>query len=131
MVDSFCQRRDHQFFGSKETQDARMALYLLILDKQPRPEVSPLRRQQQELVRDVSRFYSSSHDRFTYGSGFINFNLPQFYQIVKDGREQAIPFRSKSVGNMPPANQITIRRYYSSIFRDERAGKRGLSGMQS
>ncbi len=29
----------------------------------------------EELVRDVSRFYSSSHDRFTYGSSFINFNL--------------------------------------------------------
>lgn len=37
---------------------------------------------------------------------FINFNLPQFYQIVKvDGREQVIPFRTKSIGNMPPANQ--------------------------
>lgn len=60
----------------------------------------------EELVRDVSRFYSSSHDRFTYGSSFINFNLPQFYQIVKvDGREQVIPFRTKSIGNMPPANQ--------------------------
>uniref|UniRef100_UPI003D2F4358 hypothetical protein n=1 Tax=Escherichia coli TaxID=562 RepID=UPI003D2F4358 len=36
----------------------------------------------------------------------INFNLPQFYQIVKvDGREQVIPFRTKSIGNMPPANQ--------------------------
>ncbi|MGK7604710.1 class I adenylate cyclase, partial [Salmonella enterica] len=37
----------------------------------------------EELVRDVSRFSSSSHDRFTYGPSFINFNLPQFYQIVK------------------------------------------------
>ena len=45
-------------------------------------------------------------DRFTYGSSFNNFNLPQFYQIVKvDGREQVIPFRTKSIGNMPPANQ--------------------------
>ncbi|RFC86288.1 class I adenylate cyclase, partial [Klebsiella pneumoniae] len=35
----------------------------------------------EELVRDVSRFYSSSHDRFTYGSSFINFNLPQFYPV--------------------------------------------------
>jgi len=50
-------------------------------------------------VRDVSRFYSSSHDRFTYGSSFINFNLPQFYQIVDvDGRPQVIPFRSQAIG---------------------------------
>ncbi|MDA6076529.1 class I adenylate cyclase [Edwardsiella anguillarum] len=52
----------------------------------------------EELVRDVSRFYSSSHDRFTYGSSFINFNLPQFYQIVTvAGRAQVIPFRSKAM----------------------------------
>ena len=52
----------------------------------------------EELVRDVSRFYSSSHDRFTYGSSFINFNLPQFYQIVNTGdRFQVIPFRSQTL----------------------------------
>ncbi|NGE23897.1 hypothetical protein G5637_35260, partial [Klebsiella pneumoniae] len=40
-------------------------------------------------------FYSSSHDRFTYGSSFINFNLPQFYQILKtDGKTQVTPFHS-------------------------------------
>ena len=53
------------------------------------------------LVRDVSRFYSSSHDRFTYGSSFINFNLPQFYQIVQlDGRTQVIPFRSNVLSSL-------------------------------
>ncbi len=77
-------------------------------------------------------FYSSSHDRFTYGSSFINFNLPQFYQIVKvDGREQVIPFRTNLSVTCRLPIRITIRRYYSNIFRDERAGKRGLSGMQS
>ncbi|XPE60851.1 class I adenylate cyclase [Shigella flexneri] len=61
-----------------------------------------------------------------------HFNLPQFYQIVKvDGREQVIPFRTKSIGNMPPANQDYDTPLLQHIFRDERAGKRGLSGMQS
>ncbi|MFO6425666.1 class I adenylate cyclase [Escherichia coli] len=60
----------------------------------------------EELVRDVSRFLLVIARALTYGSSFINFNLPQFYQIVKvDGREQVIPFRTKSIGNMPPANQ--------------------------
>ncbi|VDZ56003.1 adenylate cyclase [Serratia odorifera] len=55
----------------------------------------------EELVRDVSRFYSSSHDRFTYGSSFINFNLPQFYQIVQiDDRTQVIPFRSSTLSSL-------------------------------
>ncbi len=57
----------------------------------------------EELVRDVSRFYSSSHDRFTYGSSFINFNLPQFYQIVEvDGRTQVIPFRTQAIAAAIP-----------------------------
>jgi len=56
-------------------------------------------------VRDVSRFYSSSHDRFTYCSSLINLNLPQFYQIVpRDGRIQVIPHRS----NMLSKRYVTM-----------------------
>lgn len=90
----------------EETQDEN-GFNIYILDESNRVEVyHHCEGSKEELVRDVSRFYSSSHDRFTYGSSFINFNLPQFYQIVKvDGREQVIPFRTKSIGNMPPANQ--------------------------
>ncbi|MDR0217741.1 MAG: class I adenylate cyclase [Enterobacteriaceae bacterium] len=56
-----------------------------------------------ELVRDVSRFYSSSHDRFTYGSNTINFNLPQFYQLVKKGEKiQVVPF----TGSRPSEENI-------------------------
>jgi adenylate cyclase class 1 len=72
----------------------------------------------EELVRDVSRFYSSSHDRFTYGSSFINFNLPQFYQIVKvDNRAQVIPFRTQAIAAVAPANQDAttplLQQYFS------------------
>ena len=123
VVDGFASEGIIQFFF-EETQDEN-GFNIYILDESNRVEVyHHCEGSKEELVRDVSRFYSSSHDRFTYGSSFINFNLPQFYQIVKvDGREQVIPFR------LPI--RITIRRYYSNIFRDERAGKRGLSGMQS
>ncbi|SUG73134.1 Adenylate cyclase [Salmonella enterica subsp. enterica] len=63
----------------------RKALIFYILDESNRAEVyHHCEGSKEELVRDVSRFYSSSHDRFTYGSSFINFNLPQFYQIVKN-----------------------------------------------
>ena len=67
-------------------------------------------------MRDVSRFYSSSHDRFTYGSSFINFNLPQFYQIVQvDNRQQVIPFRTQ-IAAATPANQDAaplLQQYFS------------------
>lgn len=105
VVDGFASEGIIQFFF-EETQDEN-GFNIYILDESNRVEVyHHCEGSKEELVRDVSRFYSSSHDRFTYGSSFINFNLPQFYQILKvDGREQVIPFRTKSIGNMPPANQ--------------------------
>ncbi|MCW2476863.1 MULTISPECIES: class I adenylate cyclase [unclassified Symbiopectobacterium] len=75
---------------------------IFILDESNRVEVyHHCEGSKEELVRDVSRFYSSSHDRFTYGSSFINFNLPQFYQIVQlEGRAQVIPFRSTTLSHL-------------------------------
>ncbi|WP_425482154.1 class I adenylate cyclase [Budvicia diplopodorum] len=62
-----------------------------------------------ELVCDVSRFYASSHERFTYGSGSVNFNLPQFYQIVQvDDEASIIPFNSHSISPLSsPSVPIT------------------------
>jgi len=92
---------------------------IYILDESNRAEVyHHCEGSKEELVRDVSRFYSSSHDRFTYGSSFINFNLPQFYQIVKvDGRAQVIPFRNQAIGVVPPAspnNDAPLLQHYFS-----------------
>lgn len=57
----------------------------------------------EELVCDVSRFYASSYERFTYGSGSVNFNLPQFYQIVHvDGEAGVIPFNSNAISPLSP-----------------------------
>lgn len=96
--------------------DAGFNIY--ILDETNRAEVyHHCEGSKEELVRDVSRFYSSSHDRFTYGSSFINFNLPQFYQIVKvDGRAQVIPFRTQVIAAAPAnqdANAPLLQQYFS------------------
>ncbi len=93
MVDGFASEGIIQFFfEDADNNDSGFNIY--ILDESNRAEVyHHCEGSKEELVRDVSRFYSSSHDRFTYGSSFINFNLPQFYQIVEvDGRTQVIPF---------------------------------------
>lgn len=86
-----------QFFF--ENTQAGKGFTIYILDESNRVEVyHHCEGSVEELIRDVSRLYSSSHDRFTYGSNFINFNLPQFYQIVQlDGRPQVIPFRSSTL----------------------------------
>lgn len=47
----------------------------------------------EEFIRDVSRFYSATHERLSDEPQHINFNLPQFYQLSTiDEVEQAIPF---------------------------------------
>ena len=85
-------------FRSFEDSPSSADFNIYILDEQNRVEVyRHCEGSKEELVRDVSRFYSSSHDRFTYGSGFINFNLPQFYQLVAEsGKTRVLPFRSAS-----------------------------------
>lgn len=86
-----------QFFFEDTDGDNGFNIY--ILDEGNRIEVyHHCEGRKEELVREVSRFYSSSHDRFIYGSGFLNFNLPQFYQIIKGNDcQQVIPFRSQTI----------------------------------
>ena len=86
VVDGFASEGIIQFFfEDADNNDSGFNIY--ILDESNRAEVyHHCEGSKEELVRDVSRFYSSSHDRFTYGSSFINFNLPQFYQIVEGRR---------------------------------------------
>ncbi|WP_113632683.1 class I adenylate cyclase [Pectobacterium peruviense] len=100
VVDGVASEGIIQFFFEDLTENQGFNIY--ILDESNRVEVyHHCEGSKEELVRDVSRFYSSSHDRFTYGSSFINFNLPQFYQIVQlDGRTQVIPFRSSALSHL-------------------------------
>ncbi|WP_016603095.1 class I adenylate cyclase, partial [Yersinia pestis] len=100
VVDGFASEGIIQFFFEGTADEKGFNIY--ILDEANRVEVyHHCEGSKEELVRDVSRFYSSSHDRFTYGSSFINFNLPQFYQIVQlDGRTQVIPFRSNTLSQL-------------------------------
>ncbi|WP_340622104.1 class I adenylate cyclase [Xenorhabdus siamensis] len=92
VIDGFACEGIIQFFF--EDIEGNQGFNIYILDESNRVEIYfHCEGSKEELVRDVSRFYSSSHDRFTYGSSFINFNLPQFYQIVKKGeRTHVAPF---------------------------------------
>lgn len=116
VVDGFASEGIIQFFF--EEADDQSGFNIYILDETNRAEVyHHCEGSKEDLVRDVSRFYSSSHDRFTYGSSFINFNLPQFYQIVKvDGRAQVLPFRNQMVAAPPEnldENQPLLQQYFS------------------
>ena len=109
VIDGYASEGIIQFFFEDSSDDIGFNIY--ILDESNRVEVyHHCEGSKEDLVRDVSRFYSSSHDRFTYGSSFINFNLPQFYQIVSlDDRIQVIPFRSNALSAVcapPPESEI-------------------------
>ncbi|AYA41389.1 class I adenylate cyclase [Xenorhabdus nematophila] len=92
VIDGFACEGIIQFFFENIEKNQGFNIY--ILDESNRVEIySHCEGSKEELVRDISRFYSSSHDRFTYGSSFINFNLPQFYQIIQKGeRTHVVPF---------------------------------------
>ena len=100
VIDGYASEGIIQFFFEEGNDEVGFNIY--ILDEANRVEVyHHCEGSKEDLVRDVSRFYSSSHDRFTYGSSFINFNLPQFYQIVSlDDRTQVIPFRSNPLSHL-------------------------------
>ncbi len=77
-------------------EDCANGYNLYILDENNRVEVyRQCSGDKTEMVQGVNRFYTSSHDRYSYSANFINFNLPQFYQIVTDerGEPQALPFK--------------------------------------
>lgn len=49
----------------------------------------------QNMMNDVNQFYTLADDRFTFASSSsVNFNLPQFYEIINigDGLRQVVPF---------------------------------------
>lgn len=60
-----------------------------------------------ELVQSVIRFYSSSQERFTYNTKYINFNLPQFYEIIDfNGSRQIIPYERKNRRQLDPTVNV-------------------------
>ncbi|UVK79218.1 MAG: adenylate cyclase [Sodalis sp. Ffu] len=101
VVDGFASEDIIQFFFEDTTDDRGFNIY--ILDETNRVKTyHHCEGSKEELVRNVSCFYSSSlHNRFTNSSSFINFNLPQFYQIVKlDDRIQVVPFRNSMLSHL-------------------------------
>ncbi|KLU17787.1 adenylate cyclase, partial [Proteus mirabilis] len=72
VVDGYASEGIVQFFFENTSDNTGFNIY--VLDEANRVEIySHCEGSKEELVRDVSKFYSSSHDRFTYGANFINF----------------------------------------------------------
>nr|WP_314267503.1 class I adenylate cyclase [uncultured Moellerella sp.] len=115
VVDGYASEGIVQFFF--ENTDDNKGFNIYVLDEANRVEVySDCEGCKDDLVQDVSRFYSSSHDRFTYGSSFINFNLPQFYQIIKDhDKNMVIPF---SGGDWSTINEQATKQLEEGVLAE-------------
>lgn len=100
VVGGFASEGIIQFFFEDAPDENGFTLY--ILDEYNRVEVyHHCDGSQEDMVRDVSRLYSSSHESVTYSLSTLNFNLPQFYQIVRrHGQTQIIPFRTATLSDL-------------------------------
>ncbi len=64
-----------------------------------------------EMVQNLSHFYTSAQDRLSYtNSHSVNFNLPQFYDIVHSeaGLAQVIPYKSERLPRRPDTGASTM-----------------------
>ncbi|WP_420916070.1 class I adenylate cyclase [Photobacterium damselae] len=92
IVDAYASEGLIQFFF----EDCDDGFNIYILDETNRIEVyRQCGGDKDELVHGVNRFYTSAQDRFSYSANFINFNLPQFYDIVHNEKGvQVLPYKS-------------------------------------
>lgn len=89
IIESYACEGIIQFFF--ETQGDSQFFNTYILDERNEIEIYlNCEGSQEDLVKDVSRFYSASHERFTSSSQTMSFNLPQFYRVKVQGSTQTI-----------------------------------------
>ncbi len=93
LVDSFASEGLIQFFF----EDVENGFNIYVLDESNRVEVyHQFSGNKDEMVASVNRFYTSYQDDLEISATFINFNLPQYYQIVtpEEGNSYVVPYRS-------------------------------------
>lgn len=116
VVNSYASEGIVQFFFEDIEENHSFNIY--ILDEKNRAEIySHCEGNKEKLVMDVNCFYSSSHYRYTYRAKLINFNLPQFYQIIKvKNKNKVIPYLSGSLSNLQFNENICRKNSYISFY---------------
>lgn len=92
-VDGFASEGLIQFFF----EDSEQGFNLYILDESNRVEVyHQFTGDKDDMIASVNSFYTSVNDEKTFSTPLINFNLPQFYQIIlcEDGETCVVPYSS-------------------------------------
>lgn len=102
VVDAHASEGLIQFFF----EDGEKGFNIYVLDEYNRLEVyQHCNGDKDELVQGLNRFYTSSQaqEPRNYSGSGVNFNLPQFYDIVhlEKGRKQVVPYKSERSGQRP------------------------------
>ena len=94
IVDAYASEGLIQFFFEVSGSDGGFNVY--VLDENNQVEIyRDYSGSKDDLVQSVNRYYTLTHERFNYDNQFINFNLPQFYELVwRDGQQQVESYRS-------------------------------------
>ncbi|MBB6056562.1 class I adenylate cyclase [Tolumonas osonensis] len=92
IVDAYASEGLIQYFF--EDNDNGFNVY--ILDENNKVEIyHEYAGSKEDLVQNVNRYYTMTHQRFDFTEQVINFNLPQFYELVSGPDAlQVVPYRS-------------------------------------
>ncbi len=94
VVDAYASEGLVQFFF----EDCGTCFNIYVLDEHNRVEMyRQCSGDKDELIQGVNRFFASSNDKVQFRGPSVNFNLPQFYDIVlgEDERPQVLPYKSE------------------------------------
>lgn len=113
VVDAYASEGLMQFFF----ENNKSGFNVYVLDESNRVEVyRQCRGGKDEMVQELNQHYTSSQDKSSFGHQTVNFNLPQFYDIVyqADGRAQVIPYKSERysqrANSLPFSNESIVSR---------------------
>lgn len=101
IVDNFASEGLVQFFF----EDDEQGFNIYVLDESNRVEVyHQFNGEKDEMIANVNSFYTSVRDENEVKSKLINFNLPQYYQIVHSKEEASyiVPYRNDGAAYVKP-----------------------------
>lgn len=95
IVDAYASEGLIQFFFENNNEQG---FNVYVLDENNRAEMyRQCNGDKEEMVQGLNQYYTSSVEKNTLDNQHVNFNLPQFYDIIyhPDGRAQVIPYKSE------------------------------------
>ncbi|MDV7106069.1 class I adenylate cyclase [Vibrio sp. TH_r3] len=107
VVDSYASEGLVQFFF----EDTTDGFNIYVLDEENSVEVyHQFNGSKDDTINNINRFYTSSHDSVFTDNSLINFNLPQYYQIIhpEDGESNSYvaPYRNDNAIQSKPSKAV-------------------------